>query len=103
MNREPVPSAQGLEHAPTAAQAIGYTEALACLRGECSEAEAVERTASRTRQLAKRQMTWFKRNKKIHWVKNGTDAKKILENFLKNKGERNGSPVGLLLARSILS
>ncbi len=45
----------------TAAQMIGWRECLACLRGEVSESEARERINASTRQYAKRQITWFKR------------------------------------------
>lgn len=44
----------------TAAGAIGYAEALAFARGEMTLEAAIERTAARTRQLAKRQRTWFR-------------------------------------------
>jgi len=52
----------------TARQAIGYREAFAVLDGAMSVAEAVERTAIRTRQLAKRQMTWFRHQADVDWV-----------------------------------
>ncbi len=45
----------------TAAQMIGWRECLACVRGELAEAEAKERINAATRQYAKRQITWFKR------------------------------------------
>jgi len=44
----------------TALGAIGYAEALAFSRGEMSLEQAIERVAARTRQLAKRQRTWFR-------------------------------------------
>ena len=44
----------------TASGAIGYAEALAFARGEVSEEEAIARVCARTRQLAKRQRTWFR-------------------------------------------
>ena len=44
----------------TAAAAIGYAEAFAVLNGSMSRDEAAERIAARTRQLAKRQRTWFR-------------------------------------------
>ena len=44
----------------TAAGAIGYAEALAFAQGGLSLEEAVARVATRTRQLAKRQRTWFR-------------------------------------------
>jgi len=53
----------------TALQAIGYAEALAVARGELSEAEAVERVTVRTRRLAKRQLTWFRHQADVTWVK----------------------------------
>ena len=52
----------------TASQAIGYAEAYDLLDGRCTEAQAVERTIIRTRQLAKRQMTWFRIQASVHWV-----------------------------------
>lgn len=44
-----------------ALQAIGYAEAAACARGELTRPLALARTAQRTRNLAKRQMTWWRR------------------------------------------
>ena len=58
----------GLELSSTARMAIGYAEAFAVLRGECTEAEAKEKTIIRTRQLSKRQMTWFRHQLKVEWV-----------------------------------
>ncbi len=58
----------GLELSVTAEKAIGYAEAFAVLRGEMSEAQAKERTVIRTRQLAKRQMTWFRTQLQVEWV-----------------------------------
>ncbi len=58
----------GLELSSTAQHAIGYAEAFAVLRGEMTEAEAREKTIIRTRQLAKRQMTWFRNQLNVEWV-----------------------------------
>ena len=52
----------------TARQAIGYAEALEALDGRCTIPEAQQRTALRTRQLAKRQMTWFRHQVRVRWV-----------------------------------
>jgi tRNA dimethylallyltransferase len=52
----------------TAAAAIGYAEAAACIKGSCGVAEAMERTMVRTRQLAKRQRTWFRHQADVRWV-----------------------------------
>lgn len=53
---------------PTASQAVGYREAIGCLRGECSAEEAIQKTIVRTRQLAKRQMTWFRNQINVRWI-----------------------------------
>ncbi len=45
---------------PEAKQAVGYGELLSHLRGECVLEEAAERIQIRTRQFAKRQLTWFR-------------------------------------------
>lgn len=52
----------------TALKAIGYAEAFAVLKNEMTEAQAKERTIIRTRQLAKRQMTWFRTQLNVEWV-----------------------------------
>ena len=59
---------RGLDPKTTALQAIGYKEMAAALRGECSTAEAVEKIKQASRRYAKRQLTWFRRNEKIHWL-----------------------------------
>jgi tRNA dimethylallyltransferase len=60
--------AEGLEQNPGALQAAGYRELGAHIRGECPLADAVTRIKARTRQLAKRQMTWFRREPELVWV-----------------------------------
>ncbi|WP_283675295.1 tRNA (adenosine(37)-N6)-dimethylallyltransferase MiaA [Butyricicoccus sp. Marseille-Q5471] len=52
----------------TAMQAIGYKELLGFLNGEQSLAECVELLKQRSRNYAKRQMTWLKRDDRIHWI-----------------------------------
>ena len=52
----------------TAAQALGYKEFGAYLRGEQSIDEALEEIKVRTRQFAKRQMTWYRADPRVHWL-----------------------------------
>ncbi len=52
----------------TAQQGIGYKEIIDYLNGKCSLDEAIERIKQGTRNYAKRQLTWFRRNKKAHFV-----------------------------------
>jgi len=59
---------EGIEKSPTAMQAIGYAEAFAVLRKKITVEEAVELTCRRTRQYAKRQMTWFRNQADVDWV-----------------------------------
>jgi len=53
---------------PTASQAIGYAEVCALLDGALTAREAAERTVIRTRQLAKRQETWFRHQTHAVWL-----------------------------------
>ncbi len=53
---------------PTAAQAAGYAEAIDLLAGRIDRPEAIRRTQARTRQLAKRQRTWFRSFKRATWI-----------------------------------
>ena len=58
----------GLPRDATALQAIGYKQFLAVADGTATEAEAVEEVKLRSRQYAKRQLTWLRRNPRIHWI-----------------------------------
>ena len=58
----------GLRPDCTALQAIGYKEPMQALRGEITRAEAVEAIKRESRRYAKRQLTWFRRNRAIHWL-----------------------------------
>lgn len=58
----------GLAENPTAMQAIGYRQVVEHLRGERSLAETVEMVKARTRQYAKRQMTWFRSHTTATWL-----------------------------------
>lgn len=60
--------ARGVPQTATAMQAIGYKELTAALRGEQSMDEAVRILQQRSRNYAKRQLTWFRRNPEIFWL-----------------------------------
>lgn len=64
----------------TAMQAIGYKEFTAALQGMGTVREAADQVAQSSRHYAKRQLTWFRRNKQIHWLVRGskTDSGEIL-------------------------
>lgn len=58
----------------TAAQAIGYREAMAVLAGEMDEETAAAGIATRTRRYAKRQRTWFRNQMDARWVEMTAEA-----------------------------
>ena len=59
---------RGLAQNETAMQALGYRQIVEHLRGERSLPETIERVKARTRQFAKRQMTWFRRQLQLSWI-----------------------------------
>ena len=58
----------GLPRSATAMQAIGYKEFLGVLDGTLTVEEALEEVKLRSRQYAKRQLTWLRRNDFVHWI-----------------------------------
>ena len=64
--------ASGIPEKATSMQAIGYKEFVAALDGQCTIEEAAEEVRKSSRHYAKRQLTWFRRNKNIHWLTRNT-------------------------------
>lgn len=58
----------GLERGATASRAIGYAQALAQLRGDLDQEQAIAETAALTRRYARRQSSWFRRDATVEWV-----------------------------------
>ena len=67
--------ASGIPPRCTAMQAIGYKEFVNALNGEETIAQAAEEVKKASRHYAKRQLTWFRRNPKLHWLKRQTGEK----------------------------
>ncbi|MGD0251302.1 MAG: tRNA (adenosine(37)-N6)-dimethylallyltransferase MiaA [Verrucomicrobiota bacterium] len=59
---------RGLAQNKTAMQAIGYRQVVEHLRGTRSLKETIELVKVRTRQFAKRQLTWFRAQKNLEWI-----------------------------------
>lgn len=81
----------GCHRGMTSMQGLGYKEILAYLDGEISLEDAAERIKRDTRHFAKRQLTWFRREKDVIWVnKNEFDynEEKILQYMLEHIRER---------------
>ncbi len=64
--------ARGIPANCTAMQAIGYKEFIAALEGEITLAQAAAQVQQSSRRYAKRQLTWFRRNEKMNWIKRKT-------------------------------
>lgn len=58
----------GLAQGKTASKAVGYQQAIDVIAGKITEAEAINAVALATRQLARRQRKWFKRDSRIEWI-----------------------------------
>ena len=73
--------ASGISPNCTAMQAIGYKEFVAALDGLCTMEEAADEVRKASRRYAKRQLTWFRRNEKIHWLtrREGATGDEILQ------------------------
>lgn len=80
----------GIDPKCTAMQAIGYKEFVAALDGQCTMEEAADEVRQASRRYAKRQLTWFRRNPKMHWLTrregDGSEeiiaqARQIIRNF----------------------
>ena len=60
--------ARGLRTTRTASRALGYAQVLRMLAGELTEQDAVEETIAATRRFARRQESWFRRDRRVIWV-----------------------------------
>ncbi len=63
---------------PTAMQGLGYKEVVEYLQGDTSKEEMIEKIKMETRRYAKRQITWFKKNKQTIWI-GSKDLQRILD------------------------
>ena len=73
--------ASGIPEKCTALQAIGYKEFISALNGDITLEEAADEVRKSSRHYAKRQLTWFRRNKSIHWITRqaGQSGEEILQ------------------------
>lgn len=82
--------AKGLDENFIASQAIGYKEFFSYLRGKESLAEATEKLKQGTRRYAKRQLTWFRADKRVQWIEVGANrtAVELVNEILQIVAER---------------
>ena len=71
-------------------QSLGYKQALQCLTGQATREEAIQAAQQAHRNYAKRQMTWFRREPDVHWMRGFGDDEKIQQQA--RESLRNASP-----------
>lgn len=82
---------KGYNRTMVSMQGLGYKEILDYLDGKCTLEEAVYVIKRETRHFAKRQLTWFKRERDVIWLNQseyGYDDDRVLEEILKILGEK---------------
>lgn len=68
---------------PTAMQGLGYKEVVEFLEGKSTKDEMIEKIKQETRHYAKRQLTWFRKNKEIVWLDTTNDMQSNINIILK--------------------
>jgi tRNA dimethylallyltransferase len=78
---------RGLAKNKTAMQALGYRQVAEHLRGERSLPETIELVKVKTRQFAKRQMTWFRKQMDVNWIELTSEISpaEIISNFINHE------------------
>ncbi|MBT6254461.1 tRNA (adenosine(37)-N6)-dimethylallyltransferase MiaA [Candidatus Uhrbacteria bacterium] len=74
---------EGANVTRSAMSGIGYREVVDYLQGEYNKEELLKRLQQNTRRLAKRQLSWFRRDATIKWVREGDEGLLLAEKFLK--------------------
>ena len=67
---------------PTAMQGLGYKEVVDYLEGKCTEQEMIDKIKMETRRYAKRQLTWFRKNKQTIWLDGSKDRQNNVDIIL---------------------
>ncbi len=75
---------QGLSYKRMEELGLEYKFLAKHLKGELTKSEMIEKLNTAIWQYAKRQQTWFKRDKRIHWIKTKKEAEKLVRKFLGN-------------------
>ena len=74
--------ANGYDCNSSAMSGIGYRQVCQYLEDQISLSEAIRLVKRDSRRYAKRQLTWFRRDKSIHWVEKSEDAEELVKNFI---------------------
>jgi tRNA dimethylallyltransferase len=92
---------RGLAENQTAMQALGYRQVIEHLRGDRSLPETIELVKIRTRQFAKRQTTWFKKQPCVQWVQIAPeeDCEIVVEKVMRSQGAWKAEKTALVLKK----
>lgn len=63
---------------------FGYKEVVEYLRGNIQKEEMIEKLKMETRRYAKRQLTWFRKNKEIYWLDGTNNIKDNINNIIES-------------------
>ena len=63
-------------------QGLGYKEVVDYLEGKCTEQEMIDKIKMETRRYAKRQLTWFRKNKQTIWLDGSKDRQNNVDIIL---------------------
>jgi len=69
----------GLDPAAQSMQGLGYKELVPYLEGRATREQTVELLSRRTRNYAKRQLTWFRADARIRWLAGGAQPRDLLD------------------------
>lgn len=75
------------QHFPTAMQGLGYKEVASYLVGNITKEQMIEMLKQETRRYAKRQLTWFRKNKDIQWIDGLDPVEENIQRILEDYGE----------------
>lgn len=73
---------------PTSMQGLGYKEVVSYLQGNMTKEEMINVLKQETRRYAKRQLTWFRKNKEINWIDGLVPKEKNIQKILEDYSGR---------------
>ena len=76
---------RGVDTWSQALSGIGYREVVQFLQGEINEQAMVAAIQKSTRALAKRQLTWFRRDSSVHWIRSEEEGMRLVKEFLEDE------------------
>ena len=76
-------------HFPTAMQGLGYKEVVEYLEEKCTKEEMTEKIKQETRRYAKRQLTWFRKNKQTMWLEGNKSTEENIQVILEDINWKN--------------